>query len=80
MVSFVTVLTILAALSDEPPSTTVPSRATTDVACPKDITGQVIDGDAVDGALENENEDIEEELNLISRIASTLDNLDLDSI
>ena len=79
MVSFVTVLTILAALSDEPPSTTVP-RATTDVACPKDITGQVIDGDAVDGALENENEDIEEELNLISRIASTLDNLNLDPI
>jgi len=40
----------------------------------------VIDSNAVDGALENENEDIEEELNLISRIASTLDNLNLDPI
>ena len=58
------------ASSNELPSTTGP-RTNTDVAPPGDMsyvsyTPGDIDGEAVDGPLENKNEDIEEESQLIS--------------
>lgn len=71
-----------------PPPTTAPTP-TSNVASPEDTSDfaytsgivKGIDSEVVDGPVEAENEDLEEESHhLISRIASALDTLDLDSI
>ncbi len=78
---FVTILNILAASSNKPPSAILPPRPTTDIALPSGMEDLAhmhevvndIDDEMVEGSLEDK--DMEESNCLISQVATVLENL-----